>query len=98
MIKELVVFTYSNCKYCNSLKDRLNDNDIRYFDFDVVKNRSEWVKIIEKDGTDIIPSVYIKGNDDEKGKLYQPGRDFKDENEIFEIIKSYLDNEKKGLV
>lgn len=89
MISELIVFTYSDCKYCNSLKNRLKEANIDFFDFDVIKNRPEWLEIVNQAGIDIVPTVYIKEKNSEKGTFYQPGRDYNDEDEIFEIIKNY---------
>lgn len=88
MRPELIIFTYSDCKYCNSLKKRMDDENIPYFDFDVIKNRSEWLEIVSQIGVDIVPTVYMKEKDGDKGIFYQPGKDYKDEDEIFEIIKN----------
>lgn len=90
MIKELILFTYYDCKYCKSLMKRLDNENIPYFIFDVIKNRVEWLEIVNRIGIDIVPTIYIKDEDEENGKFYQPNRDYKNEDEIFEIIKSYL--------
>lgn len=93
MIKKLILFTYNECKYCKSLMKRLDDNHIPYFNFDVIKNRTEWLEIVSRIGIDIVPTIYIKENDNDSGKFYQPNRDYKDEDEIFEIIKNHSNKE-----
>jgi glutaredoxin len=36
--RELVIFTIYGCKYCNRLKEGLNEKGIRYRDIDVSRN------------------------------------------------------------
>lgn len=89
MIKELILFTYTGCKYCNSLKEKLTLENISFFDFDVIKNREEWLKIVSQLPIDIVPTIYIKEDGQYSGKFYQPTIDYMEEHEILEIIKNY---------
>jgi glutaredoxin len=86
---QITLFTFKNCKYCNSLKQKLDDNGILYFDFDVEINREDWLEIVKEIGIDIVPTVYIKEVEKDVGVFYVPGRDYYLEDEIFGIIKSY---------
>ena len=90
MIEKLVLFTYVTCGHCNSLKKRLTDESIPFLNVDVVENRSDWLLIVEQIGIDIIPTVYIKDVGNDPGTFFQPGRDFKDEDEMVEIIKKHI--------
>lgn len=89
---ELTIFTTSFCSYCNGLKKRLDELNIPYLDFDVIINREDWLKIVEKIGIDILPTSYIKEKNNDDGTFYIPGKDYQTEDEIVEIIKGYFNN------
>ena len=74
-ITQLTIFTYKHCNHCNSLKKRLDIEDIKYFDFDVEINRDSWLEIVKETGIDIVPTIYIKEENKDVGKFYLPGRD-----------------------
>ena len=87
---QLTLFTFKFCKHCNLLKEKLDKENIEYFDFDVEKHREYWLEIVEIIGIDIVPTVYIKEENKDIGVFYIPGRDFYLEEEILGIIRSYM--------
>lgn len=89
---ELTIFTVPFCSYCNRLKKSLDELNIPYLDFDVIENREDWLKIVEKIGIDILPTTYIKETGSEDGMFYIPGKDYQTDVEIVEIIKTYFNN------
>lgn len=93
---ELTLFTMPFCSYCNGLKKRLDELNISYLDFDVIENREDWLKIVDKIGIDILPTSYIKVSGQNDGRFYIPGKDYQTEDEIVEIIKTYFNDNTKG--
>jgi len=89
---ELTLFTMPFCSYCNGLKKRLDELKIIYLDFDVIENREEWLKIVEKIGVDILPTSYINNIETNDGRFFIPGKDYQTEDEIVNIIKTYFNN------
>jgi hypothetical protein len=69
----------------------LSELNIPYIDFDVIKFRQEWLLIVEKIGVDILPTSLIKDVNSDDGKFFIPGQDYETEDEIVEILKSYLE-------
>ena len=90
MKEKLTLFTVPYCSYCVTLKEKLNKENIPFFNFDVEENRTEWLQIVGKIGVDILPTVYIIEENKEVGTFYIPGKDFKSEDEIFDIIIKHI--------
>ena len=87
---ELTIFGSPFCHYCESLKKRLDGLNIIYFDFNVDLNREEWEKIVSFLGIDILPTIYLKDVETNTTNFYLPGRDYKKEDEIIEILINRL--------
>lgn len=86
----IVIFTLNGCGHCQSLKKRLNDISIPYTEIEIGANEEIWKQVVRQTGEDVIPTVFIKKNDNEDGPVYVPGRDYQNEDEIVEIIKTYV--------
>lgn len=86
----IVIFTLNGCGHCQSLKKRLNDISIPYTEIEIGANEEIWTQVVRQTGEDVIPTVFIKKNDNEDGPVYVPGRDYQNEDEIVEIIKTYV--------
>lgn len=86
----IVIFTLNGCGHCQSLKKRLDDISIPYTEIEIGANEEIWKQVVRQTGEDVIPTVFIKKNDNEDGPVYVPGRDYQNEDEIVEIIKTYV--------
>lgn len=86
----IVIFTLNGCSHCQSLKKRLRDLSIPYTEIEIGANEDIWTQVVRQTGEDVIPTVFIKKENDEDGPVYVPGRDYQDEDEIVEIIKTYV--------
>lgn len=86
----IVIFTLNGCGHCQSLKKRLNEISIPYTEIEIVANEAIWTQVVRQTGHDVIPTVFIKKENDENGPVYVPGRDYQTEDEIVEIIKTYV--------
>jgi glutaredoxin len=92
MDKVAVLFTMKGCPYCVDLKEMLKKEDIPFFDRDIHENKEEYELFVEVTGNDYVPSFMLIENPDTEPvtELFAPDRDFKDINEGFEIIKSFV--------
>lgn len=86
----IVIFTLNGCGHCQSLKKRLDDILIPYTEIEIGANEEIWTQVVRQTGEDVIPTIFIKKNDNEDGPVYVPGRDYQNEDEIVEIIKTYV--------
>ena len=59
-------------------------------DIEITKNESIWNEVVNQTGYNILPTVYIRKDDGDEGPVFVPGRDFKNDDEIIEIIKRYI--------
>jgi glutaredoxin len=86
----IVVFTLNGCKYCYDLKNKLTELEIPFNDIEISINKEIWDSVVKQTGHNVLPTVYINKNNSNEGPIYIPGVDFKNENEIVEIIKTFI--------
>jgi glutaredoxin len=89
-MNSIVIFTLNGCSHCQSLKQKLKEISIDFTEIEVNANEDIWKQVVNQTGEDVLPTVFIKKENDENGPVYVPGRDFQSEDEIVEIIKSYI--------
>lgn len=89
-MKTIIIFTLNGCTHCKSLKKRLDEVSINYFEIEITKNQEIWNKVVEQTGHNVLPTVFIKSENSDDGPVYVPGRDYMSEDEIVEIIKSHF--------
>lgn len=82
--KKIVLYTTSECPYCNELKKLLNKDNIHYTDVDVNKeeNEEEWEKIVKFSDNDMVPVITVNEN------MLIPEKSFTTIKDAFKIIKS----------
>ncbi len=86
----IVIFTMNECIHCNSLKLRLEEDNIPYQEVEIGSNRAIWDQVVAQTGHNLLPTVFIRNDIDESGLVYVPGRDYQSQDEIVDIIKSHL--------
>jgi glutaredoxin len=89
-MKTIYVFTTIGCAHCKELKKKLIDESIPFCDIEITKNEELWKNMISQTGYDILPTIYIRTDNDDSGIAYIPDKDFKNINEIIEIIKKNI--------
>jgi glutaredoxin len=89
-MNSIVIFTLNGCGHCQSLKRRLQEISIDFTEIEIDANEEIWKQVVRQTGEDVIPTIFIKKENDENGPVYVPGRDFQSEDEIVEIIKTYM--------
>jgi glutaredoxin len=90
MSNTIIVFTLNGCGHCKNLKKRLSDISIPFTEIEIGKNEKIWNQVVEQTGHNVLPTVFIKKEDSEDGPVYIPGRDYQNEDEIVEIIKTFV--------
>lgn len=90
MANTIIVFTLDGCGHCSSLKKRLQGISIPYQEIEINQNRGIWNQVVEQTGHNLLPTIFIKKDNDETGPVYVPGRDYENEDEIVEIIKTHV--------
>jgi len=88
MTSNVVLFTLKGCYHCDSLKEKLNNSSIPFNHLDIENVEEIWDQIVEQTESDVVPVVLIYNDND--GELFVPGKDYETEDEIVEIIKSYI--------
>jgi glutaredoxin len=78
MANTIIIFTLKGCGHCTELKKGLTELTIPFNE------------IIKQTGHNSLPTVFIGLEGKENGPVFVPERDFKDKDEIIEIIKKYI--------
>lgn len=90
MSKKLVILTMMGCPYCKNLKKTLDELNIEYTDVDVDSNPKIWNQVVEQTQQQVLPMVYVTDGESNEGRIYIPGTDYEEEDEIIEIIKTEM--------
>lgn len=89
MENKIYLFTMYGCDHCNETKKKLIEEKIDFTDLDIVLYHKQWDEVVEKIGTNIVPTLLIRENE-ETSTVYLPNVDFNDVDGIIEIIKKNL--------
>ena len=88
MSNKLILFTLNGCGHCKNLKGKLKELSVPFTEIDVDSNQKLWDQVVEQTGHNVLPTVFIKKENTDEGPVYVPGRDYKTEDEIVEILKN----------
>lgn len=92
MSNSIILFTLNGCSHCSSLKKRLDLSNIQYQDIEISQNQKIWDQVVKQTGHNVLPTIFVKNSTTDVGPVFVPGRDYQNEDEIFEIIKSYVNS------
>jgi glutaredoxin len=84
------IFTMMGCKACERLKIELNEQNIPHKVFDINEHKTIWDEIRKQTGQDAVPTLYVKEENEDKGLVYAPFRDYKNHEDLMKIIKKYI--------
>lgn len=87
-MRKIIIFTKQGCLACAMLKSSLKRENILFTEIEVSENQEIWDSVMKQGGSNIIPTVFIKTDDDDNGDLYTMKVNFNDTQEMVEIIKS----------
>jgi glutaredoxin len=92
MDKLLIVFTMEGCPFCQIMKDRLNEEEIEYYERDINIHEEEYGMFKEITENDFVPAFMIVENPDNEpfSHLFAPERDYNEIEEGIGIIKEHF--------
>jgi len=92
MDKLLIVFTMEGCPFCQIMKDRLNEEEIEYYERDINVHEEEYGMFKEITENDFVPAFMIVENPDDEpfSHLFAPERDYNEIEEGIGIIKEHF--------
>jgi glutaredoxin len=92
MDKLLIVFTMEGCPFCQIMKDRLNEEEIEYYERDINIHEEEYGMFKEITENDFVPAFMIVENPDDEpfSHLFAPERDYNEIEEGIGIIKEHF--------
>lgn len=86
MVKRVLVYGMKDCGYCTTLKEKLNNLNVKYVNKDIHIYADEYDKIYNELGTDLIPLVSVGG------VWLLPEKDFTTIDECVEKINNLIFN------
>lgn len=86
MSKNVNILTLEQCPYCTTLKEKLNEQNIGYKEYDADTYEDLFFKLSEKSGSDSVPMVIV-GKD-----LLVPEISFKTIDRAVELIKEKIND------
>jgi len=97
MDKLLLVYTMKGCPHCQTMKDKLNENKIEYYERDIDEHSDEYDLFVEITENEYVPAFMIVESPEENPNslLFAPDRDFTDIDDGVRIIKEHFNNEPK---
>ncbi len=80
------------CPFCSMMKDKLNEEQIKFYERDIDEHKDEYDMFVEITENDYVPAFMIIESEDgnPKSNLYAPDRDFNDIETGVNIIKESL--------
>ena len=78
MSKLLVAYTMKGCHWCDTFKEQLTENKIKFKQRDIEKYKDEYDLFVEITNNDMIPSLLIIEGDTDSHEsfLYAPERNY----------------------
>lgn len=88
----LVLYTMQGCPYCSMMKDKLNEESIKYIERDIDQHKQEYDLFVEVTENDYLPSFMVieTPTNNPKSHLFAPERDFNEIDDGLKIIKQYF--------
>ena len=80
---KIVIYTNEQCTYCKKIKEKLEENKIKFTNKLTADYKEEWETITGLTGMPTVPTIYYKDN------YFIPGRDFQNENHLLLIINDF---------
>ena len=82
---KLKVYSQKNCKYCENIKNTLEENKIDFEMVEVDDHREEWNKVTRLAGMGMTPTIKFNN------EVWIPSRDFRSPEELINRLTYYKD-------
>ena len=86
MKKEITIYTSETCPYCNTIKETLEKNDIKFTEKLISEYKEEWGDIGSLTNMSQTPTIIINN------EYFVPGRDFFNPEHLINIIKEFKES------
>jgi len=86
MKKEITIYTSETCPYCNTIKETLEKNDIKFIEKLISEYKEEWGDIGSLTNMSQTPTIIINN------EYFVPGRDFFNPEHLINIIKEFKES------
>jgi len=86
MKKEITIYTSETCPYCNTIKETLEKNDIKFIEKLISEYKEEWGNIGSLTNMSQTPTIIINN------EYFVPGRDFFNPEHLINIIKEFKES------
>jgi len=86
MKKEITIYTSETCPYCNTIKETLEKNDIKFIEKLISEYKEEWSDIGSLTNMSQTPTIIINN------EYFVPGRDFFNPEHLINIIKEFKES------
>ena len=83
----IIIFTLNGCEHCSNLMNELTKLNIKFIEIEISQNKEIWDSVVSQTGHNVLPSIFIRNDENDTGPVYVPGRDFESQEQIVEIIK-----------
>ena len=82
-MEKIIIYTMVTCPYCKTIKEKLDQSNIKYKDKLTKDFDSEWQEITKLTGIPMLPTIEF--NDE----YLVPSRDFRNPDHLVQMIKTY---------
>jgi len=80
---KITIYINDTCPYCKQVKEKLDEEKIKYVEKDINKNEKEWSNIVGLTGMPNIPTLHFKDT------YFVPGRDYQNPEVLISLINKY---------
>ena len=85
-MKKITIYTSETCPYCNTIKETLEKNDIKFTEKLISEYKEEWSDIGSLTNMSQTPTIIINN------EYFVPGRDFFNPEHLINIIKEFKES------
>ena len=92
MDKVLVLYTMKGCPWCDLMKKKLREENIKFVNRDIEKYQQEYDTFVKVTKSELIPAFMIIEvvDDEQTPRIYVPEKDFNDIDQGVSIIKEHF--------
>ena len=83
MKEKITIYTSKTCPYCDTVKDKLQDANIKFTEIDIIEHKKTWNGVVNLTANPVTPTIEING------EFLLPGRDFQQPEQLVDVISNF---------
>ena len=87
MKEKITIYTSKTCPYCDTVKDKLQDANIKFTEIDIIEHKKAWRCVVNLTANPVTPTIEING------EFLLPGRDFQQPEQLVDVISNFKKSE-----